>query len=177
MDFHSFQVVKIEKYHFQKPLFIVFSFSRLLVKKMVIFVLISHLNKLCIFNLIAMKKITFITLSLLFFVLISSSCKKTTSTTCNLAKTDKVPSAMTIYFKADKTGDGTLSTLTYKVGTVEKTVSHPALPWSVQVSGSAGDNLSITAIGTTSNGSITISYDGKNATDEIKGSDYCSHSN
>lgn len=124
-----------------------------------------------------MRNSTAFVLLLSFIMIGFTACKKDTDTTCNLAKTDKAPSAMGILFKAVKTGDGVISTLTYQVGATTKTISNPALPWSVTVDASAGDAISITATGTTSNGSLTISYDGKNATDEIQGSDYCSHSN
>jgi len=124
-----------------------------------------------------MKKYIALAVLLSFIMIGFTSCKKNTSTTCNLAKTDKAPSAMAIVFKATKTGDGAISTLTYQVGSTTKTVSNPALPWSVSVNASSGDAISISATGTTGDGSLTISYDGKNATSEIQGQDYCSHSN
>ncbi len=126
-----------------------------------------------------MKKFTILTVLLSFIMIGFTSCKKNeTSITCHLGKADKAPSAMTILFKATKTGDGVISTLTYQVGSFTKTVSNPALPWNASVVNAAeGDNISITATGTTSEGSLTISYDGKNGTSEIQGKDYCSHSN
>ncbi len=124
-----------------------------------------------------MKKFTILALLLSFVMVSFTTCKKDSGITCNLAKTDTAPSEMTILFKAIKTGDGVISTLTYQVGATTKTVTNPTLPWSVNVDASAGDAISITATGTTSDGSLTISYDGKNATDEIHGSDFCSHSN
>ncbi len=124
-----------------------------------------------------MKKFTIMAILVSVIMIGFTTCKRDTSITCNLGKTDNALSNMTILFKAAKTGDGTLSTLTYKVGSTEKTISSPALPWSVNADASAGDAISITATGTTSDGSLTISYDGKNTTAEIHGSDYCSHSN
>ncbi len=107
-----------------------------------------------------------------------TSCKKdNTEITCQLSKSDNAPSDMPIIFKAFNTGDGAISTLTYQVGTAIETVTSPVLPWSVEVDALAGDNISITATGTTKDGSLTISYEGKNDTDEIMGEDYCSHSN
>ena len=124
-----------------------------------------------------MKK--FILLSLFAAVIMAgfTTCKKTTTITCNLAKTDTAPSDMTIVFKAEKTGDGTISTLSYQVGTVTKTVTNPTLPWTTSVQASSGDAISITATGTTADGSITVSYEGENQTDKIQGEDYCSHTN
>ena len=123
-----------------------------------------------------MKK--FIVLAIFIsFTLGFAACKKNTSTTCNLDKTDTVPAAMDILFKATKKGDGSISTLNYKVGSLEKTISNPSLPWSAEVPALSGDAISITATGTTSNGSLTISYDGKSGGYEIQGSDDCSHSN
>ncbi len=106
-----------------------------------------------------------------------SSCKKNVDTACNLAKSAIAPSAMDITFKAVKTGDGTISSLTYKVGNTEKTVTDPRLPWSVTLGATKGSPISITATGRAKNGSLTISYNGENATGAIHGSDFCKHSN
>ena len=105
------------------------------------------------------------------------SCKKDSSITCNLSKSDTAPVDMSIVFKAVNTGDGAISTLTYKVGSTTKTISNPSLPWSISIDATSGDAISITATGTTKDGSITVSYDGIGSGNEIKGSDDCSHSN
>ena len=124
-----------------------------------------------------MKKVSVVALLLSFVMISFTTCKKDTKITCNLEKADKAPSEMTIVFKAVKTGDGTISTLTYQVGSTVKTISDPVLPWTVSVDALADDNISIKATGTTEDGSLTISYDGENATDKIEGEDSCSHSN
>jgi len=124
-----------------------------------------------------MKKISILAILLAFAIIGSTACKKDEEITCNLSKIGSASEDMSIEFKAEGTGDGTISTLTYKVGSTTKTVSNPSLPWSVTVSASAGDAISITASGTTKDGSITVSYDGIGSGSEIKGSDDCSHSN
>jgi len=125
-----------------------------------------------------MKKFIVIsTIMSLILIGLSSSCKKDTEITCQLGKSDMVPSDMLITFNAVRTGDGAISTLTYQVGSTSKTVTSPSLPWTIEEDALAGDAISITAIGTTKDGSLTISYDGTNATSEITGEDNCSHSN
>ncbi len=124
-----------------------------------------------------MKKFTVLAVFLSFIMIGFTSCKKGTTITCNLAKADKAPVDMTITFKAIGTGDGTISSLTYKTSTKEETISNPALPWSITADAAAGTNISITATGTTKDGSVTISYEGKSGGSEISGSDFCSHSN
>ncbi len=118
-----------------------------------------------------------IALILSLIMITYTACKKDTEITCNLSKTDNAPADMSVIFKAVNTGDGAISTLTYKVGSTTKTISNPTLPWSVTVDAFDGDAISITAEGTTSDGSLTVSYDGKGSGHEIEGSDNCSHSN
>jgi hypothetical protein len=111
------------------------------------------------------------------FLLGFISCNKDNSdNTCNIGKNDVAPAAMVIHFTASQTGDGIISTLTYAVGSTQKTISNPSLPWSTDVQAAAGDAISITASGKADHGSIKVTYDGTNETTEIKGEDYCSHS-
>ncbi len=124
-----------------------------------------------------MKKLTILIILLSFVMIGFTSCKKATSITCNLAKADKAPVNMTITFKAISTGDGTISSLTYKTSTKEETISNPALPWSITADAAAGTDVSIAATGTTKDGSLIISYEGKSGGSEISGQDFCSHSN
>jgi len=124
-----------------------------------------------------MKKIGVLAILLSFIMIAYTACKKDEEITCNLSKTGSTSVDMSVEFEAVSTGDGTISTLTYKVGSTTKTISNPTLPWSVTVNASAGDAISITASGTTKDGSITVSYDGIGSGSEIKGSDDCSHSN
>lgn len=114
---------------------------------------------------------------LTFIVINYTACKKDTEITCNLSKTTSAPTDMDITFKAVNTGDGAISTLTYTVGATTKTIANPSLPWTVSVSALDGDGITILANGTTKDGSLTISYEGKSGGQEIQGSDYCSHSN
>jgi hypothetical protein len=126
-----------------------------------------------------MKKLIVLATLLSFLMMgFYTSCKKKdTEITCNLSKSDTAPSDMPVTFKAVSTGDGAISTLTYQVGTTTITVTSPSLPWSVELSATANDAVSITATGTTKDGSLTISYDGTNATNTFYGEDNCSHSN
>jgi len=124
-----------------------------------------------------MKKIGIVAMLLLLIMITYTACKKDEEITCNLSKSGTAPVDMMIQFKAEQTGDGTISTLTYTVGSSGETISNPTLPWSVTVNASSGEAISITASGTTKDGSVSVSYDGQASGSEIKGIDNCSHSN
>ena len=126
-----------------------------------------------------MKKFSALAILMSFIMIGFMSCSKSSSgpTTTSLdAGTEQAPSAMTINFTATQTGDGAITTLTYTVGTNTQTVSNPTFPWSASVDASAGDNVSMTATAVTTTGSVTITYDGQNATDHITGTDSVSTS-
>lgn len=119
-----------------------------------------------------MKKISFLVFLLSFIMIGFTSCSKSNSgpTTTNLdTGTKQAPSAMTINFTATQTGDGTITTLTYTVGSNSQTVTNPTLPWSASLDALKDDNVSITATAITTNGSVTINFDGQNSTDHITG--------
>jgi hypothetical protein len=104
-----------------------------------------------------------------------SNCKKSDDTkTCNLTAQHQVSESMTINFAAVQTGDGAITSLTYKVDTVEVVLNNPILPWGIGVAVSAGSQISIEAVGTTKNGSLEVSMKGSNGTTTIEASDYCS---
>ena len=124
-----------------------------------------------------MKKISILAILLASVIISFSTCKKDEEITCDLSKTGTAPVDMIIQFKAVGTGDGTISTLSYKVGSTSKIVSNPSLPWTVSVSALSGDDISITASGTTKDGSLTVSYQGQASGNEIEGFDDCSNSN
>lgn len=115
------------------------------------------------------------------FVAISfSSCKKDSEITCNLNAGDKATNEMTITFTATKTGDGVISSLTYKTSEKEETITNPTLPWTIVVDATEGTDFSIVADGTVKDGSITVAYSGvelENPDNKMEGSDFCSHSN
>lgn len=126
-----------------------------------------------------MKKLTALAILLSFILIGFSSCSKggSGSTTTDLDTGTKQPTtAMTINFTATQTGDGTITTLTYTVGSTTQTVSNPTLPWSASVDATAGDNVSMTATAVTTNGSVTITFDGQNSTEHITGMDSVSTS-
>jgi len=112
-----------------------------------------------------MKKLSALAILMAFIMIGFMSCSKDSSssspTTWNLdAGSHQVSNDMTITFSAAQTGDGVISSITYTVGPSSQTVTNPTLPWSVDVSAKAGNNVSMTAIGTTTNGSVTITYGG-----------------
>ncbi|MBN2614537.1 MAG: hypothetical protein JXR71_02480 [Bacteroidales bacterium] len=125
-----------------------------------------------------MKKFTALAILLSFIMVGFMACSKSSgSTTTNLDTGSKqAQSAMTINFTATQTGDGSITTLTYTVGSTTQTVSNPSLPWSKSVDASSGDYVSIKATAVTTNGSVTITYDGQNSTDHISGKDSVSTS-
>ena len=113
----------------------------------------------------------------LFFILLASlSCKKSAEEiTCNLnAPSNTTTESMSVQYKASRTGDGTISQIIYQTNDGEKTVLNPSLPWQVTEDIDPDIEVSISASGKVTNGSLTIAYDGTGASSEIEGSDYCS---
>ena len=113
----------------------------------------------------------------LFFILLASlSCKKSAEEiTCNLnAPSNTTTESMSVQYKASRTGDGTISQIIYQTNDGEKTVLNPSMPWLVTVDIDPDIEVSISASGKVTNGSLTIAYDGTGASSEIEGSDYCS---
>lgn len=121
-----------------------------------------------------MKKSLLLVFVLALIGILFSTCKKDDEITCNLSTGKDAPSDMVIIFKAEQTGDGKITELTYKTSEEQQTLSNPSLPWVRSVDAKGGTALSITAKGTVKNGSLQISYVGVTATDSIAGSDFCS---
>lgn len=124
-----------------------------------------------------MKRILF--LMFIIFVTLTGflSCKKDKEKTCNLSTAQTAPVDMTISFKAEQTGDGAISSLTYGTGSTNITVASPNLPWNIKANALAGENVSISATGTTTNGSLTVSFSADTLSSSISGSDYCEDEN
>lgn len=101
-------------------------------------------------------------------------CKKTSEITCNLSTASSQPPVeMNITYTATQTGDGTISSLTYMTIAGTITVQNPSLPWSITVPAMTSTNVSISATGTTKNGSLKINYEGNSGGATISGSDFC----
>jgi hypothetical protein len=101
-------------------------------------------------------------------------CKKTSEITCNLATaTSQPPVEMNITYTATQSGDGTISLLSYMTIAGTVTVQNPSLPWSITVPALTSTNVSISASGTTKNGSLKIGYEGISGGATISGSDFC----
>jgi len=124
-----------------------------------------------------MKNYSGLILILAFILIGFGSCKKDTEITCNLNTADQAPVNMTISFSATQTGDGTISTLTYKTSAGEETITNPSLPWTIDVAADEGTDISITALGKVKDGSLTVSYSGESQGNEVEGSDFCTHLN
>jgi hypothetical protein len=124
-----------------------------------------------------MNKQLKLTLVLIIAIVSITGCKKSaTEITCNLATSaTKPPVEMNIVYTASRTGDGTISTLRYSTITGMVTVQNPQLPWTITVPVLTTTDVSITATGTTTNGSIKVTYDGSSGGATIQGSDYCEH--
>lgn len=97
--------------------------------------------------------------------------------TCELNAGDRPTVEIDITFTATSTGDGEITQLTYIVAGEETVVSNPNLPWEIDVLIPAETDFSISANGSTTNGSITVAYSGTAISYEISGSDSCSHEN
>ena len=109
------------------------------------------------------------TLLILVLALLLSSCDKSDDTTSpnntqqvNLTISNtQLPSNLSVTYKAVSTGDGKITQLTYLDDKgVTQTVSNPTLPWSMTLSMTSNDYVSMTAAGTISKGSLTITVDG-----------------
>jgi hypothetical protein len=101
-------------------------------------------------------------------------CKKTSEITCNLSTASSQPPVeMNITYTATQTGDGAISSLSYMTIAGTMTVQNPTLPWSVTVPVLTSTNVSVSATGTTKNGSLKISYEGNSGGATISGSDFC----
>jgi len=124
-----------------------------------------------------MRQYSSLILILTFILIGFGSCKKDTEITCNLNVADQAPINMTISFSATQTGDGTISTLTYKTSAGEETITNPSLPWTIDVTADEGTDISITAQGKVKDGSLTVSYLGESQGSVVEGSDFCTHSN
>lgn len=121
-----------------------------------------------------MKNLRPLAFSLMFIILLIGGCKKTSEITCNLnTSATQPPVAMNVVYAASQTGDGSISTLSYTTTTGTVTVQNPSLPWTVTVAVLTTTNVSISATGTTKNGSLTITYDGTAGGATIHGKDYC----
>ncbi len=113
-----------------------------------------------------MKKLTI--LLLLALPLFISSCDKnddvassnTEQINLNIDKT-KLPGNLSITYKAEGTGDGKMTQLKYLDDKgVQQTVSSPSLPWTKTFSMAADSSVSMSATGTLSKGSLTITVNG-----------------
>jgi len=112
----------------------------------------------------------------LFAAFVSNTgCKKTANEiTCNLNTTaTQPPVEMNIVYTATQTGDGTIASLTYVTNGGTVTVQNPQLPWTITIPVLSSTFVSITAVGTTKNGSLKIKYEGSSGPSSIQGSDYC----
>jgi hypothetical protein len=121
-----------------------------------------------------MKKILIFSVFIIAMFVSFSGCKKTSEITCNLsASATQPPVEMNVVYKALQTGDGTISSLSYTTISGTVTVQNPSLPWTITVPVLTTTNVSISASGTTKNGSLTITYDGTSGGATIHGSDFC----
>jgi hypothetical protein len=99
--------------------------------------------------------------------------------TCNLATSDTiVPAGMSVTYRATKTGDGSISSLSYGTNDGLQQVTNPALPFTQTVTLGAGTHALMSATGTVRNGMLKIEFTGSSSTGgtttTIEDSDSCS---
>ena len=113
-----------------------------------------------------MKKLA--TLLILVLPLFLLSCDKNDDTTSsnteqislNIDKS-KLPANLSITYKAESTGDGKITQLKYLDNNgVLQVVGNPTLPWTKTLSMVADSSVQMSASGTLSKGSLTITVDG-----------------
>jgi hypothetical protein len=103
-----------------------------------------------------------------------TGCKKSSEITCGLSTSASLPPVeMNVIYTATQSGDGVISSLSYVTISGTVTVPNPSLPWSVTVPVLTSTSVSISASGTTKNGSLEISYNGISGGSSISGRDYC----
>jgi hypothetical protein len=125
-----------------------------------------------------MKTIRNSALALVLIALALFSCKKETkeTVTCSLAANpDTITVAMTVVYTATRTGDGTMSSLSYATSSGMVTVNNPVLPWTITVQVPANTKITMTASGTVTNGSLGIDYLGNGDGHTTHASDNCAH--
>ena len=79
------------------------------------------------------------------------------STSCNLDTAESGDIGGTVTYRAEKTGDGVVSSLTYATDTGPQLVPSPILPYMQTVTLTSA-HARLQATGSVTNGSITISY-------------------
>lgn len=110
-------------------------------------------------------------------VLVSSACDgdDPVDSACAIA-TDESDGTGTVTYSASRTGNGTITTYTYNTDDGPVTVTNPTLPYTLTLE-LATARASAAAIGTASNGSITIGWSIASEVDPEQDAVTCSHSN
>jgi hypothetical protein len=124
------------------------------------------------------------TWTLVFFSLSIASCDSGGSNepdplVCSLSAAQSLASPFssdpfTVTYRAARTGDGSISSLTYADGSGStQTVSSPSLPWTMTETIPATGNASISANGQVANGTLEIEFSATNGSATVDGSDSC----
>jgi len=99
--------------------------------------------------------------------------------TCSLGAEQSLVSpfssdAFTVVYQATRTGDGSISSLTYTdAAGNSQSVANPSLPWSQTETLNVGANAAIGANGSVTNGGLNISFSATNGSATVDGSDSC----
>lgn len=115
-------------------------------------------------------------LSLIF---VFSACDSTdsneqTAKTCELGIGPiEVPLPIQVKYKAEKTGDGVISRITYMDNTGLTVIENPVLPWEKTFTLADTNAVRMSAIGTVKNGSLQIKYDAEKSGTTYSASDKC----
>ncbi len=128
-----------------------------------------------------MIKRVLILLSVILLVIGIASCDTTDSPTENSCSLSAEPlndaNGYLVTYKAEKTGDGVMTKLTYVDNTGTITVENPELPWQKTFTFSnENQNAKMTAEGKTTNGSLRIEIFGTVGVGNFTASDDCSSS-
>lgn len=119
--------------------------------------------------------------ALIIFVSLSA-CKKDDdpkALTCNLqtAASEFSEPSIVVTYKLVNTGDAVVSSFFYYGETGKIEVQNPDLPKEIQVTLTDQKTMQAGAVGTTTNGSIEVSFKATTANSSYEGSDFCSQSN
>jgi hypothetical protein len=99
----------------------------------------------------------------LLFTIFSSCSKKdsgnSTPKPCDFATNVVVTSSdVPVTYNASNSNNASIATLIYQGATGPVTVNNPKLPWTVTIQVPKGDTVNISAVGTASGGSLSLSY-------------------
>lgn len=115
-----------------------------------------------------------LSLIFVFYACDSTDSNEQTAKTCELGIGPiEVPLPIQVKFKAEKTGDGVITNISYMDNNGLIVVENPVLPWEKTISLTDTNSVSMSAAGTVKNGSLQIKYEAEKSGVTYSASDKC----